>query len=71
MKVYVLTEHWWPESYGPPQSTTRGVYSNQSDAESRKNELLSEVDWEDQCVANGYDITVQEFTINKHYSDED
>jgi len=64
MKVYVLTEHWYPESYGPPDSTILGVYSCINNAEDKQNELLSEVDPEDQGYVNGYEVTVQEFTIN-------
>jgi len=64
MKVYVLTEHWWPESYGPPQSTIQGVYSCINDAEDKQNELISRIE-DEEYIWHEYQITVQEFTINK------
>jgi hypothetical protein len=64
MKVYVLTEHWYQEIWSSPDSTILGVYSCITDAEDKQNELLSKVDPEDQGYVNGYEVTVQEFTIN-------
>jgi len=64
MKVYVLTEHWWPESYGSPQSTILGVYSCINDAEDKQNELISRGE-DEEYPQHDYQVTVQEFTINK------